>query len=60
MTSPTYAAIFGRNPALTVAELTALSETHGFAIRPLGKYAVELDGFDPALADRSGAVTKLI
>ncbi len=60
MTSPTYAAIFGRNPALTVSELTALSETHGFAIRPLGKYAVELDGFDPALADRTGAVTKLV
>ncbi len=60
MTQPNYAAIFGRNPALSTAELVALSETHGFTISPLGKYAMELAGFDPALAERTGAVTKLV
>lgn len=56
----TYAAVFGRNPALSVAELHALSGRHGFSIAPLGSYAVELTGFDPKLADRLGATTKLL
>ena len=58
-TTETFAAIFGRNPALSVAELHALSGKYGFSIKPLGKYAVELTGFDPKLAARLGATTKL-
>ncbi|MDP4000170.1 MAG: hypothetical protein Q8Q11_01930 [bacterium] len=63
MASPiteTFAAIFGRNPALSVAELHALSGKYGFSIKPLGKYAIELTGFDPKLAARLGATTKLL
>ncbi|HEY8109003.1 MAG TPA: hypothetical protein VIF43_03270 [Patescibacteria group bacterium] len=59
MASVTHAAVFGRNPALSVAELHALSGRHGFGIRPLGKYAAELTGFEPKLAERLGSVTKL-
>ena len=55
-----YAAVFGRNPALSIAELSAVGAAHGFSVAPLGKYAAALDGFDLALADRFGAVTKVV
>lgn len=57
---PTYAAVFGRTPALSVAELSAIGTTQGFSVAPLGQYAAVLEGFDPALADRFGAVTKVV
>lgn len=55
-----YAAIFGRNPALSVAELVALGEFHSFRVSPLGTYAALLDDFDLAVADRFGSITKII
>ncbi len=55
-----YAAIFGRNPALSVAELEALGEFYGFSVSPLGNYAALLEGFDPTIAEKFGSITKLI
>ena len=60
MANSRYAAVFGRNPALSIAELSAVGAAHGFSVAPLGTYAAALDGFDLALADRFGAVTKVV
>lgn len=62
MTSPRprHAAVFGRNHALSIAELSAVGEAQGFSAEPLGKYAARLDGFDLATADRFGAITKVV
>lgn len=58
--SRTYAAVFGRNPTLSVAELHALASSHGFSLKPLNRYAVELVDFDVSLADSLGGTTKII
>ncbi len=56
-----YAAVYGRNAALSAAELFALSETNGFTVKALNRYAVGLSaGFDLPLADRLGGTTKVI
>lgn len=60
MSNSRYAAVCGRNPALSIAELSAVGEAQGFSVAPLGRYAVQLDGFDLALAGRFGAVTKVM
>ncbi len=57
---PDYAAIYGRNAALSLAELTALGEGRGFQVSPLNQYAVRLRGFDLRQADHLGAITKII
>ena len=60
MPSSRYAAVFGRNHALSIAELSAVGAAQGFSVAPLGKYAAELTGFNLKLADRFGAVTKIV
>lgn len=60
MSDSRYAAIFGRNPALSIAELFAVGAAQGFSVTPLGRAAARLDGFDLKLADRFGAITKVV
>jgi SAM-dependent methyltransferase len=60
MTNSRYAAVFGRNAAVSVAELAAVGAAQGFNVSPLGEYAALLEGFDLQLADRLGAITKVV
>lgn len=56
-----YAAVYGRNAALSAAELFALGECGGFAVAPLSKYAAGLsEGFELDVANRLGGTTKII
>ena len=56
----TYAAVTGRNQALSAAELYAMAKPFKFETSLLGKYAVLLHGFDPEVAHRLGGTTKLV
>lgn len=58
--APRYAAVFGRNPALSVAELSVVGAAQEFSVAPLGTYAALLEGFDLTAANRFGAITKII
>lgn len=56
-----FAAVFGRNPALSTAELWALGQAHGFDVQPLGRFGAALsDTFELPVADRLGATTKVV
>lgn len=59
--SPRFAAILGRNPALSVAELTVTAETYGFELGTVTKqYALLDEKFPEDLAERLGGITKLV
>lgn len=55
-----FAAVFGRNAALSAAELHALCEPPGLGVQRLNQYAALVTGDILPLAERFGAITKIV